>query len=94
MTPGELILFLLFGVIALLSFGCQIYVSSRVFKEQGTFAIIWGCLRGTKTFIRGWREAEALGIKDIMIFWSILVGIILLAVCVLMLLVLVNGPPS
>jgi len=84
-------LFFLYCLIIILIFGCQIYVSSVLYRDQGLGSIIIGFLQPNTTFFRGWRQANALGIKDVMIFWSILFGILLLMLCGMLLMTGVNG---
>lgn len=45
------------------SFTCQIYVSWKLFGEQGLVQVITGIVRGNRTFIYGWRWANQLGIN-------------------------------
>ncbi len=80
-----------FGLFIIGNFACQIYVATKVFEGS---QVIWGIVRGTRTFIHGWKRADELGIKDIMIFWSILLATLLLIICVVTAIVLVNGPPT
>lgn len=88
---GTLLFIVVFGLLIIGSFVCQIYVASKVFKGAG---IIRGILRGTPTFIRGWKQANELGIKDIMIFWTILLTFLLLIVCGACGIFAVNGHPT
>jgi hypothetical protein len=69
-------------VLILFSLVIQGYVAALVFKEEGPNRIIKGIFRGTSTFFEGWRQANDLGIKHIMIFWTILLVIIILPLCV------------
>ncbi len=34
------------------------------------FAVVVGSLRGTRTFIRGWQQADTLGIRNVIVVWS------------------------
>ncbi len=73
MRDFELILFL-FGVILILNFCCQLYISSVFHNEQGLLFVLGACLCVPKLFKQGWQEADTLIIKDVMIIWSILLG--------------------
>jgi hypothetical protein len=94
MSTLSLISLLMSGLLLVIAFACQIYVSSRVFREEGTSHVMRGILRGTRTFIRGWRRADELEIKDIMIFWSIVVGLLLFLILVLLVTFAASGPPG
>lgn len=65
----------IFVLLALANFGLQIYVALKISKNP------FMALRGTRVFIRGWQQAEALGIKDIMQVWSGVLLLLILMVC-------------
>ncbi len=70
------------------NFVCQIYVASKVFEGA---QVIRGIVRGTRTFIIGWKRADELGIKPVMIFWSIFLSALLLIVFIIIVIVLIYG---
>src|SRR5262245_28500124 len=88
---GAVIFLILFGVLLLGNLSCQIYVATKVFSGA---QVIRGIVRGTRTFIHGWKRANELGIKDIMIFWSILLASLLFMVCSGTMLLAVSKPPQ
>lgn len=65
------------GILALLcglgSLVCAIIVLIKLFQEKGALHGILGFLCGLYTFIWGWMNAGRLGIKNIMIIWTILI---------------------
>jgi len=75
---GILLFVLLFLLLIIANITCQIYVATKVFKGP---QVIRGIVRGTRTFIYGWKQANELGIKDVMIFWSILIILLTFIVC-------------
>jgi hypothetical protein len=88
---ATLLFIIVFGLLIIGNFACQIYVASKVFEGA---QVVRGIIRGTRTFIHGWKRADELGIKDIMIFWSILVAALVFIVCTFGAIFVVNGPPS
>jgi hypothetical protein len=66
------------GALVLLSFGCQFYVGQRVYAGQDMALL--RSLRGTRTFIRGWRDPA---LRTVMAAWSILLVGLLLLLCLL-----------
>jgi hypothetical protein len=68
-----LIVILILVVLVAINFAFQFYVGSRVYAAEG--ATLVRSLRGTRTFIRGWRDPDQ---RSMMIAWSIaLVGLLL-----------------
>jgi hypothetical protein len=88
------VLAFIYGLIILGNFVCQVYVGRLVFREEGTARIVLGVLRGTPTFVRGWRRADELGIRDVMVFWSFLVVMLLIPLCLTLAIVAIAGPPG
>lgn len=85
---------LVFFLILIGGFACQIYVSSKLNKKQGTLQVVRGIRGGTRTFFQGWQRADELGIKNIMIIWSILVAVMLVIVFIVIGTLILNGPPA
>lgn len=51
---------------------CAIIVLIKLFQNEGALKGILGLICGLYTFIWGWMNANKLGIKNIMIIWSVL----------------------
>lgn len=51
---------------------CAIIVLIKLFQEKGILHGILGLICGLYTFIWGWMNATRLGIKNIMIIWTLL----------------------
>ena len=61
---------------ALMSLGaliCFIIVLIKLFKTEGALLGILGLICGLWTFIWGWMNAGKLGIKNIMMIWTLLI---------------------
>ena len=52
---------------------CGIIVLIKLFQEKGILHGILGFICGLYTFIWGWMNATRLGIKNIMIIWTLLI---------------------
>ena len=52
---------------------CFIMVLIKLFQENGVLHGILGLICGLYTFIWGWMNATRLGIKNIMIIWTLLI---------------------
>jgi hypothetical protein len=52
---------------------CFIIVLIKLFKEKGVLHGILGIICGIYTFIWGWIESARLGIKNIMLAWTVLI---------------------
>lgn len=52
---------------------CQILVLIRMFKDAGVVQGIIGLICGLWAFIWGWMNSGRLGIRNIMIIWTILI---------------------
>jgi hypothetical protein len=85
---GTYLCFGVFGLIILGNFACQIFVANKVFEGA---QVVRGILRGTRTFIRGWKQADELGIRNVMIFWSALLSVLLLVIGAFLILALMYG---
>ena len=51
---------------------CAIIVLIKLFQNEGALKGILGIICGLYTFIWGWMNANKLGIKNIMIIWTLL----------------------
>ena len=66
-------------LVGLGSLVCFVMVVIKLFKEKGALHGILGILCGIYTFIWGWMNAGRLGVKNIMLIWTVLivVGVVL-----------------
>lgn len=66
----------LMGILAMLAglgfLICYIIVLIKLFQNEGALKGILGFLCGLYTFIWGWMNATKLGIKNIMLIWTLL----------------------
>lgn len=51
---------------------CAIIVLIKLFQNEGALKGILGLICGLYTFIWGWMNATKLGIKNIMLIWTVL----------------------
>jgi hypothetical protein len=58
---------------------CQIFVAIKIFQSDGALKGILALICGLFGFIWGWMNSTKLGIKNIMIIWTVL--IIVYAIC-------------
>lgn len=67
----------IFGILALLcligAVICQIIVIIRMFKDAGAVQGIIGIICGIWAFIWGWMNSGRLGIRNIMLIWTVLI---------------------
>ena len=67
----------LMGILALCvglgSLICFIIVLIKLFQNEGALKGILGLICGLYTFIWGWMNATKLGIKNIMLIWTLLI---------------------
>ncbi len=67
----------LLGILALCvglgSLICFIIVLIKLFQNEGALKGILGLICGLYTFIWGWINADKLGIKPIMLIWTLLI---------------------
>jgi hypothetical protein len=54
---------------------CLIMVVIKMFQEQGALHGILGIICGLYAFIWGWMNSDRLGIRNIMLIWSLLIVI-------------------
>jgi hypothetical protein len=52
---------------------CAVIVLIKLFQNEGALKGILGIICGLYTFVWGWMNASRLGIKNIMIIWTILI---------------------
>ena len=64
------ILAMLVGIGSLI---CFIIVLIKLFQNEGALKGILGLICGLYTFIWGWMNSDRLGIRNIMLIWSILI---------------------
>jgi hypothetical protein len=57
---------------------CAIIVLIKLFQNEGALKGILGLICGLYTFIWGWMNANKLGIKNIMMIWTVLLIIYLI----------------
>jgi hypothetical protein len=57
---------------------CAIIVLIKLFQNEGALKGILGIICGLYTFIWGWMNANKLGIKNIMIAWTLLTIILII----------------
>src|SRR5712691_5292031 len=60
-------------VISIGSLICFIIVLIKLFQNEGALKGILGLICGLYTFIWGWMNANKLGIRNIMLIWTILI---------------------
>ncbi len=72
---------LLLGIAFLLSVICRTYVAFAL-KNNGTLTLTRALFSGRHTFLYGWKEAQDLGLIDIMAVWSVSQATLMIAVCV------------
>jgi hypothetical protein len=58
---------------------CQIFVAIKIFQSDGALKGILALICGLFGFIWGWMNSSKMGIKNIMIIWTVL--IIVYAIC-------------
>lgn len=63
-----------FGLLVLANFGLQVYVAVKLNNP-------FMALRGTRVFLRGWKQADALGIRPIMQVWSGVLVLLIVMLC-------------
>ena len=71
----EFVIIALAVIAGLVSLGCFIIVLIKLFQEKGALHGILGIICSLYTFIWGWMHADRLGVRTIMIVWSICIVI-------------------
>ena len=62
-------------IVAIANLVCLIIVLTKLFPKEGVGMGILGIICGLYTFIWGWQNADAQGIKNVMIVWSFCIGL-------------------
>lgn len=71
---------MLYALAMLVSLGClilQIIVVIKLFQNEGALKGVLGIICGLYTFIWGWMNANKLGIKSIMLIWTVLIIVLI-----------------
>jgi hypothetical protein len=77
MSDAATIVITVFIALIFGNFLLQFYVAYHLYGSSFLFK----ALRGTRTFIDGWKAAKAHDIQDLMVLWSILVAGMLIMIC-------------
>lgn len=64
---------LLMACVGIGSLICFIIVLIKLFQNEGALKGILGIICGLYTFVWGWINADKLGIKNIMLIWTLLI---------------------
>lgn len=71
--------------LGIISLACQIYVSRQLSKAGSKVNIPIGKHSWITSFVQGWQYAKQLEIMDVMIFWSIIIGMTFIGMIVVVL---------
>jgi hypothetical protein len=74
------VVFILTLVLALISWGIQFSIARRLKKSGHETGPQIGKSSWIKPFVLGWKNAEVLGIQELMIVWSFIVGLTIIGV--------------
>ena len=69
---------ILFIVVLLADVIVAIMVLVKLFQNEGALKGILGLICGLYTFIWGWMNANRLGIKNLMIIWTLLIIVLII----------------
>jgi len=69
---------ILIMVVALADLVVAIMVLIKLFQNEGALKGILGLICGLYTFIWGWMNANRLGIKNLMIIWTLLIIVLII----------------
>ena len=69
---------ILIMVVALADLIVAIMVLIKLFQNEGALKGILGLICGLYTFIWGWMNANRLGIKNLMIIWTLLIILLII----------------
>ena len=69
---------ILIMVVALADIVVAIMVLVKLFQNEGALKGILGLICGLYTFIWGWMNANRLGIKNLMIIWTLLIIVLII----------------
>jgi hypothetical protein len=76
MNSGTFVpIFCITVVLSLISLVCQIYVSRLLARAGGKVMIPVGKRSWITPFVQGWQNAKQLEITDVMLFWSVILGL-------------------
>ena len=81
-------------VLALISLICQIYVSRQLSKAGAKVNIPIGKRSWITPFVQGWQNSKQLEIVDVMVFWSIILGMTFIGMIVTVFAILAARPSS
>ena len=81
-------------VLGLISLVCQIYVSRQLSKAGAGVNIPIGKRSWITPFVQGWQNSKQLEIMDVMVFWSVILGMIFIGAVVTVFALLAATPPS
>jgi hypothetical protein len=80
--------------LGLISLVCQIYVSRQLSKAGAKVNIPIGKHSWITPFVQGWQNSKQLEIVDVMVFWSIIIGMTLIGMIVTVFALLAATPSS
>jgi hypothetical protein len=63
------------GLLGIGSIVCFIIVLIKLFQQEGALYGVLGLICGIYTLIWGWQNADKLRIRNVMLIWSILIGL-------------------
>jgi hypothetical protein len=93
MTPGILVpVFCITFVLGLISLICQIYVSRQLSKTGTKVGLPIGRRSWITPFVMGWQYSKQLEIVDVMVFWSIILGMTFIGMIVTVFALLAAAP--
>ena len=81
-------------VLGLISLICQIYVSRQLSKAGAKVNIPIGKRSWVTPFVQGWQNSKQLEIVDVMVFWSIILGMTFIGMIVTVFALLAATPSS
>ena len=79
-------------VLGLISLVCQIYVSRQLSKAGAKVNIPIGKRSWITPFVQGWQNPKQLEITDVMVFWSVILGMTFIGMIVTVFAVLAVTP--
>ena len=95
MNSGTLVpVFCLTFVLGLISLICQIYVSRLLSRAGGKVNIPIGKRSWITPFVQGWQNAKQLEITDVMLFWSVMLGMTFMGMIMTVFALLAAQPSS
>lgn len=82
------------GLLLIANLAIQFYVTTRVFRDQGSWQLVVGITRGAFIFQHGWQRADELALRPVMALWSMLATALILVTGAVLAPVVVYGPFS